>query len=310
MYLTSCAEKPWILCTNLLYYQFNYADIVWDNSSGTLSNMLENLRLEAIRIILGAFRGTSHEKLYKESGFCTLKERRKRHKLLMFHKMIYYQCPKYLSNLVLPLVWTTSPHYRRRPHERVIPAHKTELYANSFIPSITQLPLTIETNPSISLLKKYLSTNDTMIPVYYYFGTRKEQVKHCRLRLAISDLNYDLFRRHLVCSCGYTAETSEHFLLHCRLYNMIGNKTINKLYENERNINTLLFGNDQLHLETNQKNICYSPRFFAPNRPLVDLWKSAKICLGYTRRSTRFNHLPHSVSLRSIIMTSLDHSFT
>ena len=28
---------------------------------------------------------------------------------------------------------------------------------------------------------------------------------------------------------------------------------INKLDENERNINTLLFGNDQLHLETNKK---------------------------------------------------------
>ena len=49
--------------------------------------------LEAIRIILGAVRGTSHEELYTESGFCTLKERRKRHKLLMFHKMINYQCP-------------------------------------------------------------------------------------------------------------------------------------------------------------------------------------------------------------------------
>ena len=42
--------------------QFVYADIVWDNCSGTLSNMLENLHLEAIRIILGAVRGTSHEK--------------------------------------------------------------------------------------------------------------------------------------------------------------------------------------------------------------------------------------------------------
>ena len=49
--------------------QFVYADIVWDNCSGTLSNKLENLNLEAIRIILGAVRGTSHEKLYKESGF-------------------------------------------------------------------------------------------------------------------------------------------------------------------------------------------------------------------------------------------------
>ena len=130
--------------------QFDYADIVWDNCSGTLSNILESLHLEAIRIILGAVRGTSHEKLYKESGFCTLKERRKRHKLLMFHKMINHQCPRYLSNLVPPLVSTTNPYHRRRQHKRVIPAHKTKLFANSFIPSTTQLwstlPQTIQTN--------------------------------------------------------------------------------------------------------------------------------------------------------------------
>ena len=100
--------------------------------------MLENLHLEAIRIILGAVRGTSPEKLYKESGFCTLKERRKRHKLLMFHKMINHQCPGYLSNLVPPLVSTTNPYHRRRPHERVIPAHKTELCMQ--IHSFRQLP--------------------------------------------------------------------------------------------------------------------------------------------------------------------------
>ena len=65
--------------------------------------------------------------------------------------------PRY--KLVPPLVSTTNPYHRRRPHERVIPAHKTELYANSFIPSTTQLwntlPQTIQTNPSISLLKIY-----------------------------------------------------------------------------------------------------------------------------------------------------------
>ena len=36
--------------------------------------------------------------------------------------------------------------------------------------------------------------------------------------------------------------------------------------ENERNINTLqLFGNDQLHSETNKKIRHYSPRYFTPN---------------------------------------------
>jgi len=41
-----------------------------------------------------------------------------------------------------------------------------------------------------------------------------------------------------------------------------------KLDENERNINTLLFGNDKLHLETNKKILICD--FFAPNRPLVN----------------------------------------
>ena len=72
-----------------------------------------------------------------------------------------------------------------------------------------------------------------------------------------------------MCSCGYSAETSEHFILHH--YNSIRNKTINKIDENERNINTLLFGNDQLHLETNKKIFAIVHDFFAPNRPLVNL---------------------------------------
>ena len=92
-----------------------------------------------------------------------------------------------------------------------------------------------------------------IVSIYYnYFGSRKEEVKHCRF----SNLHYDLFRRQLledpVCSCGYTADTSEYFLLRCPLDNSIRNKTISKLDENERNINRLLFGNDQLHLETNE----------------------------------------------------------
>ena len=84
-------------------------------------------------------RRTSNDKLYKECGFCTLKQRRKRHKLLMFHKMINYQCPGYLSNLVPPLFSTTNPYHRRRPYERIIPAYKMELYANLFILSTAQL---------------------------------------------------------------------------------------------------------------------------------------------------------------------------
>ena len=110
--------------------------------------MLENLHLEAIRIIIGGIRGTSHQKLYKESGFCTLKERRKRHKLLMFHKMILGLCPQYISDLLPPLVAHINPYHRRRPLERDVTTCKTELYRNSFIPSTTaelnSLPISVQ----------------------------------------------------------------------------------------------------------------------------------------------------------------------
>ena len=64
--------------------------------------------------------------------------------------------------------------------EQVIPVYKTKLYTDSFIPSATRLwntlPETIQVNPSVSLLRKHLSLNDTLVPVYCYFASRKEQV--------------------------------------------------------------------------------------------------------------------------------------
>ena len=108
-----------------------------------------------LRIIIGGIRGTSHQKLYKESGFCTLKERRKRHKLLMFHRMILGLCPQYISDLLPPLVAHINPYHRRRPLERDATTYKTELYRNSFIPSTTaewdSLPISVQ--QSLYILK-------------------------------------------------------------------------------------------------------------------------------------------------------------
>ena len=144
--------------------------------------MLENLHLEAIRIITGSVRGTSHQKLYNESGFCTLKERRKRHKLIQFHKMINNTCPDYLSDLLPPLVSTT---IHTTDVDLIIPSFRTELYRNSFFPSTTllwnNLPVNIQESSSLSEFKRYLTNNDTMVPSYYYSGQRMEQIIHCRL---------------------------------------------------------------------------------------------------------------------------------
>ena len=236
---------------------FDYADIIWDNCTETQSAMLEDLQLEAIRTIIGAVRGTSHQKLYQESGFCTLKERRKRHKLIYYFKMVNGLCPHYLRSLVPDLVSERNPYHRRRPFDRTIPTFHTELYRNSFIPSTTNLwnslPDCIKTSNSIGQFKKYLRINDVIIPFYHYIGDRKEQIIHCRLRLGISDLKQDMQNRHITdnpfCSCGHARETAEHYLIYCQNYNVVRANTISTLQPIDTQ--TLLNGNSQLRDEEN-----------------------------------------------------------
>ena len=118
---------------------FDYADVVSENSTDKLTNMLDRLHREGITIILGAVRGTNHQKLYEESGFCSLKQTRRRHELILFHKMVNGVCPDYLSDLLPPLVSTKNSYHRRRPFERVSSSHKTDIYRYSFVQSTTTL---------------------------------------------------------------------------------------------------------------------------------------------------------------------------
>ena len=253
----SLLRKPLeIMYKSFILPIFDYADIVWDNCTAGESQQLENLHLEALRTITGLVKGTSHEKIYNESGFCSLKQRRERHKLIMYHKLVHQPSPQYLTEILPPLVTETNPYHRRRPLERSIPRHRTEIYRTSFFPSTSHLwnslPERIQQTTSISAFKYFLSKNDAKIPNYYYRGSRTEQVLHCRLRNNMSNLNHDLFNRHLIenpsCRCGHPQETAEHFLLHCPLYTRIRTDTIAKL---NQTIHTLLHGDPVLTLDNN-----------------------------------------------------------
>ena len=82
------------------------------------------------------------------------------------------------------------------------------------------------------------------------------QVIHCRLRLEMSNLNNDLVNRHLStdpkCSCGYSRQTAEHYLLHCPNYINIRTRTVLTLPSSQTNIRTLLYGNLDLRLPENK----------------------------------------------------------
>ena len=239
---------------------FDYGDVIWDGCTKYLSDELENLNLEAIRTIIGAVRGTSHEKLYRESGLCPLQERRRRHKLHFYHKLVNGNAPKYLIDLLPPLMSTINPYHRRRPLERKIPRSRTEVHVKSFFPSTTrlwnELPEYIQASHSIGQLKHFLAREDPIVPSYFYYGERMQQIIHCKLRLQMSDLNSDLVKRHLLdnpaCTCGYHSETANHFLLFCPRFDNIRLYTIDTLPLQHRTAKTLLNGNEQLSIQENE----------------------------------------------------------
>ena len=263
---------------------FDYADIIWDNCTKSLSDELEALHLEGIRIITGAVRGTSHAKLYSESGLVPLAERRRRHKLIFYFKIVNGLAPSYLAPELPHLIASLNPYHRRRMLDRQTPSCKTELYKSSFFPSTTilwnGLPECIKRSQSLGELKKHLSKDDISIPPYYYFGPRPAQIVHCKLRLGISDLNGDLVSRHLsnnsACACGAHAESAKHFLLHCPFYEAARRATIDTLPPDYIDARTLLHGNTSLSVAANsnifaevQKFISQSGRFAASvNRTL------------------------------------------
>lgn len=250
-----------IMYNSFILPHFDYCDTVWDNCTLTLCAELEKLNLDAIRTVIGAVRGTSHLKLYQESGILPLKERRQRHKLILFFKIIKGLTPSYLSTYLPPLVAEFNPHHRRNPLQRYIPRCRTEIYAQSFFPSTTTawnaLPDNIKSSDSLAEFKRHLRSNDANVPLYYYSENRIAEIIHCKIRLEISDLNSDLFKRHLrenkYCSCGHPDENALHFFYNCPLFDHARRNTINTIHNLQllRPYN-LTHGDQRLSFEQNK----------------------------------------------------------
>ena len=77
-----------------------YASIIWNNCTLLQSNRLEQLQLEASRIVTVSVKGTKHKYLYKETGWLPLADRRHIFQLILMYKMINQLVPQYLSLLI------------------------------------------------------------------------------------------------------------------------------------------------------------------------------------------------------------------
>ena len=65
-----------------------YCDAVWNNCSAENKKQLESIHVEAARIISGATRLSSIEKLFSDLDWESLQSRRNKHKLIIFCKII------------------------------------------------------------------------------------------------------------------------------------------------------------------------------------------------------------------------------
>ena len=108
---------------------------VWDNSSTEAKKQLEAIHIEAARTITGATKLCSINRLLDELGLESLQNRRNKHKLIIFYKIMNGLTPNYLSDLLPPLVHETTTYtLRNANHIQTIHAN-TNLYFNSFVPS-------------------------------------------------------------------------------------------------------------------------------------------------------------------------------
>ncbi len=111
-----------------------YSSLVWDNCTDGDKQKLENIQVEAARIVTGATKLCSKIKLYNETGWQTLQTRRDQHKLIMLYKMKNGLVPQYLSDLLPQQVGNTTNIRLRNADNLQVPYARTSFYKNSFLP--------------------------------------------------------------------------------------------------------------------------------------------------------------------------------
>ena len=205
-----------------------YASTVWDNSAEFEKQEPEKIQLAGLRVITGAKKGTSHELLYSETGICTLQTRRDKRKLVMMHNMQKGKAPETLRELLPEKSRDrTSRNLRTASHTSLIKA-KHYSFHTSFLPDTIRkwnnLPIDTRDINTVENFKEKITEKPKKVPNYIYYGERKQQIAHTRMRLRRSDLREELFEVNLaespICECGEEIEDSEHYLKDCRLYNI------------------------------------------------------------------------------------------
>ena len=251
-----------------MYYSVIVMTTVWIRSK-----MLKYVKR---RIVTGAIKRTPSEKLYNELSWDPIKNRYNKHKLILFHKMQLGLSPSYLNSLVPETIGTSVRYNLRNQHDLHGLYGRTDRFQKSFIPSTVKewncLDCNLRNAENCNQFKSLINKDVNKCNLLFYYGTRRENVFHARLRMKCSSLNGHLYDMYIVesprCSCGYTYENTEHYFLHCNLYNTQRAQLLTNVYNYTQSIttDTLLYGDCKLNDESNRNIFSSVHKFIAETK--------------------------------------------
>ena len=173
----------------------------------------DKLQNEAARIVSGCSKLVSLSVVREECGWELLSERRRKHKLILFFKMVKGFTPTYLSNLVPQLNSDISNYNFRNSTNLYSIACRTSLYKNSFLPSAVDgwnlIPQNIRDLESVSSFKDYLNIDKPIPNKLFLVAKRCFQIIHAKLRNECSSLKHHLFTRKIY----YSKFAKDHFFV-------------------------------------------------------------------------------------------------
>ena len=241
-----------------------YASEVWDGCNLSDTNRLEQVQLNATRIVIGLPVFSSLRSLYLETGWETLAERRKTKKLILMHKIIKNETPSYLNDLLPSLVNDVSNYNLRNNTNYDLSFCRLCSYETSYFSSTLKLwnDLNTETPdiPTLSQFKSSIRHQPPRVGKHLLVGERKYNIILTRIRHRCSSLNADLFHVNIVpysnCSCGVLVENAEHYLFECTLYNTQRQRLLQTIHQIQTvptvNFDLLTNGSNLHDFETNR----------------------------------------------------------
>ena len=208
-----------------------HASIVWFHLCQNDSQMLEQVQFEAARLVTGAMRATSLDRLTAGLGWPLLATRIKFLSCVALYKITQGDCPNYIKDLC-PKRIVANPRYHLRSGISDGTLYQTQLWRTkraqaSFFPSsiayFNSLSSQLRSITGIPLFKKTLRT--CLFPhkaPWFYSSDHSGSIYQTQMRLNMCPLNSCLHKINVKespsCVCGAASESIVHFLLVCPLH--------------------------------------------------------------------------------------------